>query len=172
MDCIKQSGELGSEAFSDFNKFVQDNLKSTHRESRNTGNAGIIMDGKFKEDARLEQEFKKMVEVYGEKQGTPFSSFNSFGSKADLVINRSKDNITASIGISIKDYQSNVKLDGFLDKVSFTTQNSSTLLTLMLREADMSYSDVLTYINVGAATPYRADLRGQDAQHDARLENY
>lgn len=172
LDCIKQSGELGSEVFSDFNKFVHDNLKSTHRESMNTGNAGIIMDGKFKEDPRLEKEFKKMVEVYGEKQGTPFSSFNSFGSKADLVINRSKDNITASIGISIKDYQANIKIDGFLDKVGFTTQNSSTLLTLMLREANMSYSDVLTYINVGAATPNRADLRGQDAQYDARLENY
>ena len=77
--------------------------------------------------------------------------------KADTVINWTDGSVSGQTGISVKKAE-DLTVNRLINNVNIKIQSNTPLLTLMLREAEMSYNEVLVAVNIAAALPTHPSL--------------
>lgn len=144
-------------------------LDSTHYEKG--AKDGISFTTSFKNDSRLEEDLKKIIELEKAK-GSIYSIFNTTSNqpKADISVFGGDNSVTGKLGISVKDYEEYVGKNG-ITGVKIDLQSSTPLLTLMLRECEYSYDDLITFINVGAARPVHPAYHRPETRYESALSN-
>lgn len=144
-------------------------LDSTHYEKGVKD--GVSFTTSFKNDSRLEEDLKKIIELEKAK-GSIYSIFNTTSNqpKADISVFGGDNSVTGKLGISVKDYEEYVGKNG-ITGVKIDLQSSTPLLTLMLRECEYSYDDLITFINVGAARPVHPAYHKSETRYESALSN-
>ena len=144
-------------------------LDSTHYEKGVKD--GVSFTTSFKNDSRLEEDLKKIIELEKAK-GSIYSIFNTTSNqpKADISVFGGDNSVTGKLGISVKDYEEYVGKNG-ITGVKIDLQSSTPLLTLMLRECEYSYDDLITFINIGAARPVHPAYHKQETRYESALSN-
>lgn len=144
-------------------------LDSTHYEKGIKD--GVSFTTSFKNDSRLEEDLKKIIELEKAK-GSIYSIFNTTSNqpKADISVFGGDNSVTGKLGISVKDYEEYVGKNG-ITGVKIDLQSSTPLLTLMLRECEYSYDDLITFINVGAARPVHPAYHKPETKYESALSN-
>lgn len=144
-------------------------LDSTHYEKGVKD--GVSFTTSFKNDSRLEEDLKKIIELEKAK-GSIYSIFNTTSNqpKADISVFGGDNSVTGKLGISVKDYEEYVGKNG-ITGVKIDLQSSTPLLTLMLRECEYSYDDLITFINVGAARPVHPAYHRPETKYESALSN-
>lgn len=144
-------------------------LDSTHYEKGVKD--GVSFTTYFKNDSRLEEDLKKIIELEKAK-GSIYSIFNTTSNqpKADISVFGGDNSVTGKLGISVKDYEEYVAKNG-ITGVKIDLQSSTPLLTLMLRECEYSYDDLITFINVGAARPVHPAYHKPETRYESALSN-
>lgn len=144
-------------------------LDSTHYEKGIKD--GVSFTTSFKNDSRLEEDLKKIIELEKAK-GSIYSIFNTTSNqpKADISVFGGDNSVTGKLGISVKDYEEYIGKNG-ITGVKIDLQSSTPLLTLMLRECEYSYDDLITFINVGAARPVHPAYHKPEIKYESALSN-
>lgn len=144
-----------------------DQVKSTHRMS---GGKNIMVNTKLEQDPRMQEDMKKVHELFGRAGGTVMSMLNAGTPKADVLFNMSDGSVSATVGLSVKKSE-DLNFNSNLQSVPIRLQDNTPLLTLFYREANLSYDDLTTFINVGAARPLHPSLQWDDYTYEAQLAN-
>lgn len=175
----RQAAKKIDEAFDDVNNTIRmQSINSTHRFSYSSvanGNNIFEVQEKFNVDKRWERDLEKLKSIKSVSGDAMKMQYASNNAKADSYFILDGDSgITGHIGISVKKNDDiNFSTSKGLSKVGIKIQSNTPLLTLMTREADMSYNDVLAYMNIGGALPADPSLRGYNggkySQYDASL---
>jgi hypothetical protein len=141
---------------------------STHYEKGNR----ISCVTKLREDDRIRQDLQKMVDLE-KTNGRVFSMYNTTTNhpKADISFFSSDDKVQGKLGISVKDYETHIDASG-INVTDIKLQNSTPLLTLMLRECDYGYDELVTIMNIGAARPVHPAYKGRaETQYESSLNS-
>lgn len=175
----KKAAKKIDEAFDGINNAIRmQSVSSTHRFSYSdvaNGNAITVVQEKIKTDPRWKRDLEKLESMSGVSGKATKMQYASNNAKADAYFILNGDSgVTGDIGVSVKKNEDiNFSTGKGLSKVGIKIQSNTPLLTLMTREADMSYNDVLTYMNIGGALPADPSLRGYNggkhSQYDTSL---
>lgn len=168
MESLKNGTVETKKILDELEYFFGTQLKSTHRDS---GGSGIYTKMFLNEDKRLYQDFDNIIGKYGKSNGTPYSMLNDASQpKADSVIQINGNTVIGSLGFSTKEYQQYGDLSN-ISSADIHLQSSSTMLTLLLREANFSYQDLIFLINMASATTNSPELDGtQNSKYDSLLQ--
>ena len=79
--------------------------------------------------------------------------------KASLQLRWGAGGVIGQVGINVPKAQ-DITFNNLTGGTSVVIQGNTPMLTLMLREAEMSYNDVVTAINIASAVPYHPSLLG------------
>lgn len=154
--------------FNDMERELKGAFGSTHYEKGNR----ISCVTRLENDPRIKQDLQKIVDL-GKAKGRIFSMYNSTTnhSKADISFFSSDDKVQGKLGISVKDYETHVDTSG-IGITDIKLQSSSPLLTLMLRECEYSYDDLVTIMNIGAARPVHPAYKERaETQYESSLNS-
>lgn len=150
-------------------------IKNTSLSGSQTSGVGISVTQRFEENGDLKSLYEELKQYrekqgYGDRSGNIYSIRNAHTNVSDIKITSSDSNVTGFIGITVKDYESlKIAADGNLLNVHI--QSNTPLLTLLLREANFSVSDLITFINIGATIPGFGDRNKylETGDRDSRL---
>lgn len=167
IEVIKKGTKETQTEFKELQENLLSHIQSTHRMK---GQSGILVDARLREDKRLYEDFNNIENWYGKKQGSPYAMIaNASNSKADSVIQINENSVTGSIGFSTKEYTT-LDITKSIVPADIHFQSNSTMLTLLLREANYSYQDLIFLINMAAATTDSPLLDGTtNDKYDAML---
>lgn len=117
---------------------------------------GVGFDVRFQEDPQLEAMFKRLEQLRKDKgsqsAGAAWNIRNDKTAVSDVMLQVTNGGVESYIGVSVKDYRGmNITADG--TAYSFHTQSNTSLLTLLLREAGFTTSELITLFNIGATIP-------------------
>lgn len=156
------------EVFETMERELNGTFGSTHYEKGNR----ISCVTKLREDDRIRQDLQKMVDLE-KTNGRVFSMYNTTTNhpKADISFFSSDDKVQGKLGISVKDYETHIDASG-INVTDIKLQNSTPLLTLMLRECDYGYDELVTIMNIGAARPVHPAYKGRaETQYESSLNS-
>lgn len=167
-DAVEKSKGMLEEADSSLKLSVE----STHRQK--AGRGDLQVRGKLTRDKRLMQDLERMAQLGGKNPiYGMFADVNQ--PKADSVVRWQDGYVRGEAGLSVKKSE-DISFDKLANTANIHIQSSTPLLTLMLREAEMSYDDVNTAMNIAAALPIHPSLLGEnvykeDSTYESTLES-
>ena len=104
----------------------------------------------LREDPKMQQMLKELEKEKSRSLGTIYGMSTA---KADEQIVVQNNRIVGNIGITIKDYETlQIAPDGYITG-NIHLQSGTNLLTLLIRECHFSSSELITFMNIGAALP-------------------
>ena len=171
LNVATKAGEQIAQELGQAQSKIKIEVESTHRKSGIRG--GISVQGRLLEDKNLQRDLE-MLKKQRKDAANLFSMFaNTNQPKADTVINWTDGAVTGQSGISVKKAE-DLTVNRLINNVNIKIQSNTPLLTLMLREAEMSYNDVLVAINIAAALPTSPSLLGvrkDESNYENMLES-
>lgn len=146
-------------------------IKSTQGSWGQRKNIGIHKT--LKRDSRLTADLARMDQEFNKGKNTLNQMFrNTMNPKASLQLQWGAGGVIGQVGINVPKAQ-DISFNSLTGSTSVIIQSNTPMLTLMLREAEMSYNDVVTAINIASAVPYHPSLLGYrtaESNFDDELE--
>lgn len=148
-----------SDFFSALENSLHVNLQNATLSGSQTSGVGVDIERRFSKDGEFGEwyeELKKyrMDELKLDKReaGSIYNVKNNKTNVSDIQIRSSDSSIEGIVGITIKDYeQISFNNEGHL--INIHIQDNTPLLTLLTREANLTPSELITLINMGATLP-------------------
>lgn len=155
LNVATKAGEQIAQELGQAQSKIKIEVESTHRKSGARG--GLSVQGRLLEDKNLQRDLE-MLKKQRKDAANLFSMFaNTNQPKADTVINWTDGSVSGQTGISVKKAE-DLTVNRLINNVNIKIQSNTPLLTLMLREAEMSYNEVLVAVNIAAALPTHPSL--------------
>ena len=111
----------------------------------------------FTADPQQEEMFQQLQKYRKNNGLSQITRTSKKTAKSDIALGESENSVYGIIGVSVKDY-TEVNINDPATPAVFHIQSGTSLLTLLMREAGFSTSELITFINMGVAIPKGIDF--------------